>query len=97
MWIFFNISLPFRTFEIFAYSDNILEKLLTKLFSYFFHQPCRNIVHFGINIHTNINNTDIFFNWPIPDNKIFVIKLNVIRMNIDWELKLVLKLFSVMN
>lgn len=97
LWIFFNISLPFRTFKILAYSDDILEKLLTKLFCYFFHQPCRNIVHFGIDVHTNINNSNIFFNRSISHNKIFVIKLNVIGMNIDWELKLILKLFSVMN
>lgn len=97
MWIFFNIFLPFGTFKILAYSDNILEKLFTKLFCYFFHQPSWNIVHFGINIHTDINNTNIFFNWPISHNKIFVVKLNVIWININWKLKLILKLFFVMN
>lgn len=97
MWIFFNISLPFRTFKILANSHNVLEKLLTKLFCHFFHQPCWNIGHFSINVHTHIDNADVFFNWSISNNKIFVIKLNVIWINSDWKLKLFLNLLFIMN
>lgn len=97
MRIFFNIFLPFRTFEVFADSDDIFEKFLSKVFGHFFHEPCGDEIHFCINIHPNINKSNILFDWSVPDNEIFIIKLNIVRIHIRLKLKELLKMFFVVD
>lgn len=97
MRIFFNIFLPFGTFEVFADSDDIFEKFLSKVFGHFFHEPCGDEIHFCINIHPNINKPNILFYWSVSYNEIFVIKLNIVRIHIRLKFKKLLKMFLVVD
>ena len=97
VWVFFNIFLPFWTFEVFADSDNIFKEFLSKIFWDFLHQPCRNIRNFCIYVHTYVNDSNIFFNGSVSDDEIFVIELDIIGIHLHWKLKNILKIWFIMN
>lgn len=97
MWIFLNIFLPLWSFKVFADSDDIFKEILSKIFRDFLHQPCWDEIDLCVQIHPNINDTKILLNGPIPDDKVFVVKLDVFWIQSDGKFQKLLEVRLVMN
>ena len=97
MRIILYVFFPLWILEVLADSYNVFEEFLTEVFGNLFHEPCGNKVNFYVYVHGNIDKPDIFFDWSIPDNKIFIIQLNIFLVYIDRKFKHLLQIYLIVN
>lgn len=97
MRIFFYIFLPLWPFEVFADSYDIFKELLSVIYRNFFHQPRWHKIYLCVNIHRDLNDSEILLNRSILDHKVFVVKLDAFRIHRYGKFKGLLEVRFIVN